>query len=131
VVRFVDEKIIRLAGMLVNKKTYVGVIIAMLIICIASFFLGMVTQNIVYTKEQNITQTQNVIVQSPVSSLDNKKININKATLSELENLPGVGEVKARRIIDGRPYNDIYQLKDDNILGDKIFNSIEGMIYCD
>ncbi len=35
---------------------------------------------------------------------DGKTININKATAEELEELPGIGPVKAKAIIDGRPF---------------------------
>jgi competence protein ComEA len=56
---------------------------------------------------------------SEVSSTQSNSglISINKATSSELESLPGVGEVTAQKIIDGRPYTDIAQLKDISGVG--------------
>jgi competence ComEA-like helix-hairpin-helix protein len=38
------------------------------------------------------------------------QININTATQEELEALPGVGPVIARRIIEGRPYRSVDEL---------------------
>lgn len=37
-------------------------------------------------------------------------ISINNSSLSDLDNLPGVGQVTAQKIIDNRPYNDINEL---------------------
>jgi beta-lactamase superfamily II metal-dependent hydrolase len=39
-----------------------------------------------------------------------RRININRATQAELETLPGVGPVIARRIIEGRPYHSVEEL---------------------
>jgi DNA uptake protein ComE-like DNA-binding protein len=39
------------------------------------------------------------------------KIDLNTATQAELEKLPGVGEVTAKKIIDGRPYKTVADLE--------------------
>lgn len=39
-----------------------------------------------------------------VESTKGKKINVNTATLEELESIPGIGAVYAEKIIKGRPY---------------------------
>jgi competence protein ComEA len=44
-------------------------------------------------------------INAPVENLD-----VNKASQDDLESLPGVGPVTARRIIDGRPYKKIDDL---------------------
>ena len=38
------------------------------------------------------------------------KININNCSVEALESLPGIGTVLAERIVQGRPYIDIYAL---------------------
>ena len=44
------------------------------------------------------------------------RVNINTASISELESLPGVSASKARQIVDHRPYNDAHQLVDRGLL---------------
>lgn len=51
--------------------------------------------------------------------------NIN-TSYEALDNLKGIGEVKANEIIKNRPYEDIYQL--NKIIGDKTFENIKNHI---
>jgi len=39
-----------------------------------------------------------------------KQININRAELKELQTLPNIGPIRAQKIINKRPYRDIYKL---------------------
>src|SRR5437879_4965478 len=41
---------------------------------------------------------------------DKQRLDLNKATTSELENLPGVGAATAKKIIAGRPYKSVDDL---------------------
>lgn len=41
-----------------------------------------------------------------------EKVNINKASKASLEDLPGIGEVYAQKIIDNRPYTNLEGLKE-------------------
>jgi competence protein ComEA len=41
-----------------------------------------------------------------------ENVDINKASLTELESLPGIGVVTGKRIISGRPYTNLNQLLD-------------------
>src|SRR3989338_3847047 len=52
-------------------------------------------------------------------------ININSATQSELESLPGIGPVYAEKIINGRPYQSIEELKSKKVIGESLYNKIK------
>jgi DNA uptake protein ComE-like DNA-binding protein len=45
-----------------------------------------------------------------------KKVDLNAATVDELTELPGIGKREARRIVDGRPYHDKHDLVSKKIL---------------
>ena len=74
---------------------------------------------------------ENVIVQDNISS-NSSVVNINLATQSELENLPGVGPSTAAKIIDYRNKNGDFKKIEDimNVsgIGEAKFNSIKDYI---
>lgn len=55
-------------------------------------------------------------------------ININLDSQSDLEELPGIGEVTALKIIKGRPYGSISDLKTKKIVGESVYGKIEKLI---
>lgn len=63
-----------------------------------------------------------------VSSNPSGSININSASQSELEALPGIGPVTAGKIIGGRPYSDINELLSRKIVGSSVFGKIKDQI---
>lgn len=62
------------------------------------------------------------------SDVKTDKININTANLDELTSLPGVGEVTAQKIIDGRPYKAVESLMEVSGIGDATYKKFEHMI---
>lgn len=56
------------------------------------------------------------------------KVNINSASQAELEGLPGVGPVSAMKIINGRPYQTIEELKTKKIVGNALFEKIKDLL---
>jgi competence protein ComEA len=60
-----------------------------------------------------------------------EKVNLNTATLEELQELPGVGEVIAQRIIDYRsenPFENVEEIIEINGVGETRYNKIKDLI---
>lgn len=55
-------------------------------------------------------------------------VNLNEASLSELETLPGIGPVTAQKIIDGRPYQTLEELVSKKAVGQSVFEKIKDKI---
>jgi len=55
-------------------------------------------------------------------------VNINTASLTELEMLPGIGEKTAEKIVQARPYNSTQDLRDKKVVGQAIFEKIKDLI---
>lgn len=110
-----------------NYNIIVKVSVGILILNIFLVTL-LVIQNAMFYKvnfsgnvNQNITQTVNVSQKEDI-----EKININNCSFEALDSLRGIGEVKANRIINSRPYKDIYELR--KVIGDTTFNNIKKYI---
>ncbi|MBI4084692.1 MAG: ComEA family DNA-binding protein [Candidatus Levybacteria bacterium] len=55
-------------------------------------------------------------------------ININSATLTELDSLPGIGQITGQKIIDNRPYASIDDLQSKKIVSKSVFEKIKDKI---
>jgi competence protein ComEA len=73
---------------------------------------------------ENISNLSN---SSNLTNLSNL-VNINTGTLSQLDTLPGIGEATAKKIIDGRPYQNTSQLVEMHIVTQSVFTKIKDLI---
>jgi competence ComEA-like helix-hairpin-helix protein len=70
---------------------------------------------------------------SPVSrhAKGSLRVNINTATIEELETLPGIGPAKARLIVTNRPYQSVDELAKLQGIGSKLTNDLRSLIKID
>jgi len=61
-------------------------------------------------------------------SLFSHQVSINDATSKELTTLTGIGEVRAQKIIDNRPYQKIYELVNKSVITEKMFEILKNEI---
>jgi DNA uptake protein ComE-like DNA-binding protein len=56
---------------------------------------------------------------------EQKKVDLNAATVDELTELPGIGKREARRIVAGRPYHDKHDLVSKKILSASAYEKLK------
>jgi competence protein ComEA len=67
-------------------------------------------------------------VSPAISSDSNALININTASLSQLDALPGIGQVYGQSIIDHRPYSTVDELLSKGALKTSVYNKVKDMV---
>jgi competence protein ComEA len=55
-------------------------------------------------------------------------ISINSASKEQLQSLSGIGEVRAQKIIDNRPYAQLSELVEKGALGQALFDTLQGQL---
>lgn len=82
------------------------------------------------TQAANIpAEAHDTMSNSSASTTDTSgMININSALEAQLDTLPKIGPVTAKKIIGGRPYQDINELVSKKVLGQKTFEGIKEKI---
>lgn len=91
-------------------------------------------QNGLFTENtQTLDYTQPNILENSAnnSSVDSQLININAATMEELDQLPGIGKITAQKIIQNRPYSNINELLEKKIVNKSTFEKIKELITAD
>ena len=83
-------------------------------------------------KEVKNTNSEVNISQNQIKGVSNKKVNINSAALEELKTLTGIGDSKAKSIIEYRDQNggfkSIEDIKNVTGIGEKMFEKIKEQI---
>lgn len=65
---------------------------------------------------------------SVASSQNGSGVNINTASLTELDSLPGIGQVTGQKIIDNRPYASLDELQSKKVVSKSVFEKIKEKI---
>lgn len=66
---------------------------------------------------------------TPVSTVPlSGQINLNSASIRDLDSLPGIGLTYAQKIIDGRPYTAVSELASRKIVPLSTYNKIKGLL---
>lgn len=65
---------------------------------------------------------------APKAAPVRKRVDINSASLGELQTLPGIGEAEARRIIAARPYPSKAKLVAEKVLSFELYAAIKDRI---
>ncbi|MBE9032657.1 helix-hairpin-helix domain-containing protein [filamentous cyanobacterium LEGE 11480] len=73
---------------------------------------------------QKKVKAQNCAIQTPLKTT-NGKVNLNTATIVELDTLPGIGQKTAKRIIQHRPFASITDLDNVPGIGPKTLRKLE------
>lgn len=76
-------------------------------------------------ERKETAQTEEVAQTLGVST---NQININSASIQKLDTLPGVGEATAKKIVGGRPYQTVDELKSKKVVGNSVFEKIKELV---
>lgn len=87
----------------------------------------LINEEKIYIPSKN-TSYENVLNADIITDGNVPLININDATLNELDTLPGIGQATGQKIIDNRPYTNIQDLLTKKIIGQSVFDKVKELI---
>ncbi|MEK7633466.1 MAG: helix-hairpin-helix domain-containing protein [Patescibacteria group bacterium] len=73
--------------------------------------------------------TSTGIASNAPTDTNNQLININFATIEELDQLPGIGQITANKIIANRPYSTVDELLTKKVVNKGVFEKIKNLIF--
>lgn len=79
-------------------------------------------------QERSVDGESDASAERPTSVGDGQKISLNFASQTELETLPGIGEKRAEKIIESRPYGSVDELREWGVVSDAIFEDIKNIL---
>ena len=77
-----------------------------------------------------VSPVTGVIYNAPTTNtpIDNQLISLNSATIEELDQLPGIGQVTVNKIITNRPYSNIEELLTKKVVNKSVYEKIKNLI---
>lgn len=85
-------------------------------------------QNGYFTENPQTLNYLYPLVNNQKSLTNDSLININSASIEELDALPGIGKITAQKIIDNRPFKALEELIDKKIVNKSVFENIKNLI---
>lgn len=85
-------------------------------------------QNGYFTENPQTLNYLYPLVNNQKSLTNNSLININSASIEELDTLPGIGKITAQKIIDNRPFEALEELLNKKIINKSVFENIKNLI---
>lgn len=84
----------------------------------------------IYIPAKVVTKVTGEVEGESVSEavVNNGKVNINTASESELDSLVGIGEVRAKAIIEGRPYASTEELMSNAKISQSVYEGIKDQV---
>lgn len=85
-------------------------------------------QNGYFTENPQTLNYLYPLVNNQKSLTNDSLININSASIEELDALSGIGKITAQKIIDNRPFKALEELIDKKIVNKSVFENIKNLI---
>lgn len=81
-----------------------------------------------FIENTHVIDSGTTVNRQSLSSTNQTQVNINSATLEELDTLPGVGKITGQKIIDNRPFGALEELLDKKIINKSTYENIKDLI---
>lgn len=124
------NNLIKLAGGVIEEADMKGINKAIVLSDEGYYYIYSQGEERDNNEENFINKQSNFELQ--IEENNNKKLNINKASVSELMTIPGIGEVRAKSIIDFRESNNgfksVEELKKISGIGEKTFDKLSHLV---